>query len=189
LSVHPDPIDERWYETEDSRKEKTRILKLYQTQIEDIKLRDPRSPEEVFWRNIVQKVLKRLEELKEEMSDPDFRPALRTIWYDLVAAAELENNHNTNKGFIKCVTLARHRGIIPPNAFTDETRPDVDEGSNQTPAEYASDVARNVIEAHRFFGSPRWYGQPYHVIVICEKLAQLPMLRHILKDAILSVTT
>jgi hypothetical protein len=66
MSAHPDPIDQRWrYETEDSIKDKLRKLKLYQTRTDKIKLRKPGSSEEAEWRYIVDKVVKRLNELKE----------------------------------------------------------------------------------------------------------------------------
>lgn len=182
LSANVDPIDDRWYETQDSRTAKWRLWKLYDPDANN-KFRDPRSDEEAYWQNLIKRVLVRLRELKEEMSDPQFRPALRTIWYDLVAAGLIDNNQNRYAKLDERITEARHLGIIPPDAFSDETRPDLDEPSDMDPQEYASEVAHQLmVSAPNGYKPPRWTGQKYHVVFLCEKLAQADMVKHILQD-------
>jgi hypothetical protein len=80
------------------------------------------------------------------------------------------------------MTEARLKGILPPDAFADETRPDIVESPQLTPEQFAVNEVRSLMNAHYCYEPPIWYGQPYHVIVICEKLAQFPMLKRLLKD-------
>src|SRR5215216_1798782 len=126
MSANVDPIKERLYELEKSRRDKLRELEKYDPKA-DNQFRTPKSPEEEVWQNLVMKVLERLQELKEEMNDESFRPALRTIWYDLVSAALIDNNSFRLTKFNERIVDARDRAILLPNAFSDETRPDLDE--------------------------------------------------------------
>jgi hypothetical protein len=181
LSAHPDPIDQRWrYESEDSIKDKLRILRLYQDHSPDSKkFRKARSPQEQFWQDRVYDVIQRREELKKEMHDLNYNPPERTVWYDMVSADKIANEGNKYKGLVGQCTEARHKGILPPDAFTDETRPDIVTYPRLPPEEFASEWAYKFATAHKEYNPPIWYGQPYHVIIMCEKLAQFAMLQHL----------
>jgi len=182
LSANVDPIDDRWYETQDSRTAKWRLWTLYDPNANN-KFRAPRSDEEAYWQNLIMKVLVRLQELKEEMNDPQFRPALRTVWYDLVSAGLIDNNQNKYTKLDERITEARHLGMLSPDAFSDETRPDLDEPEDRDPQEYATDAVHQLMaSAPNGYKPPRWTGQKYHVVVLCEKLAQADMVKHILHD-------
>jgi hypothetical protein len=181
LSAYVDPVDKRWYETDASRREKIKLWNWYDPNTK-AEFRKPRTEEEAYWQDIIYRVIERWKELKQEMGDEDFRPAIRTIWYDLVSEHRIDNNENKNKKFDERITEARHLGIIRPDAFSDETRPDLDEPPDQAPEEYAMQQAQWIVYATQNYTKPRWRNQKYHVLVLLEKLAQSDMVKHILAD-------
>jgi len=181
MSSHVDNLNKRSrYEGEDGIKNKERIMRWYDPDIE-IKEKAAASYEERQWRRIIGLVQKRLEELKQEFADPNFRPPVRTIWYDIVPDPFIVNNQSTDM-YDKLdghLTDARHKGIIPPDAFVDETRPDVYQYSDYTPEQYAHSVSKYLAEAHEEYSPPIWHDQLYHVEVWIEKMAQFSMIEHI----------
>ncbi len=189
MSAHVDEIDFRdRYEGEKAIRDKRRIMKLYDPD-EKIKERESASYEETQWRRIVNTVKTRLEELKREMHDESFRPSLRTLWYDLVPDPFIANSQSKEMytKVVEHLVEARHKKILPPDAFIDETRPDVDEVLDENPEWFAYRQINAITRAHEYYEPPRWHDQVYHVEVWCEKMAQASMIEHILEDKQLSI--
>src|SRR5215217_3465278 len=104
MSRHvPDDVNRREYYND----EKKRELELWATRFErKRRKRTYKSKEELYWIDLVEKVKIRIDELKNEMGDSEFKPTLRQLWYNMVSDGVIENTSNKYTYFNRHLTAA-----------------------------------------------------------------------------------
>ena len=120
------------------------------------------------WQKIV------IPEVQERLKTYSYRPTVRGMFYNLVSDSVILNTQQAYKGLINAISIAVRNGIIPINAFADNTRQINDiRDSYQNPQNYTSDyinALKGVLTEHYFDNIPRWHKQPHYVEIMVERM-------------------
>ena len=122
---------------------------------------------------IINAILKELEAEGE-------KPSIRGVYYILVSRYkdEIPNTRSTYGSYDKATVKAREGGIIPEDAFTDDTRRIINiDDEFVTGEEHFHTLVDNLRDARQSYSIPRWYMQPKYVEFWVEKKAAIPMFK------------
>lgn len=97
------------------------------------------------------KRLNRLERVNEVLTDlRDYWPiTLRQVYYQLVAAGDIENNINSYKGLSTLLSEARLEGRAPWEALEDRSRDFLGSGGWRDKSHFARQDAKNFLRGYR----------------------------------------
>ena len=135
------------------------------------------------WKNdVIPKVLHKLQ------YEYTFAPTIRGMYYNLASDGVISNTTEHYKGLDRALVDARNAGLIPMDAFVDNTRKIVDINNDtywspQNLITYLVDGLKNL--RREYFSSdniPRWHKQTHYVEVWLEKDALKGTFQSILKD-------
>ncbi len=135
------------------------------------------------WRNdVIPKVLQKLQ------YEYTFAPTVRGMFYNLASDGVISNTTEHYKGLDRALVDARNAGLVPMDAFVDNTRKIVDINNDtywspQNIISYFVDRLKNLQK--EYFNTdniPRWYKQTHYLEVWLEKDAVKGTFQSILKD-------
>ena len=135
------------------------------------------------WKNdVIPKVLHKLQ------YEYTFAPTIRGMFYNLASDGVISNTTEHYKGLDRALVDARNAGLIPMDAFVDNTRKIVDINNDEywTPQDVLTyHLNRVKLLPKEYFtpaNIPRWYKQTHYVEVWLEKDAVKGTFQSILKD-------
>ena len=113
-----------------------------------------------------------------------YAPTIRAVYYKLYSMGALrENSMRMYKGLDRVLTDVRMEGrdpIITPDAFSDESRSDIDSIEIETPQLFAANWVKRFDILHEYYDPPIWYSQPKYIEVWIEKQAMYTTFESIL---------
>lgn len=135
------------------------------------------------WKNdVIPKVVYKLQ------NEYTFAPTIRGMFYNLASDGVISNTSEHYKGLDRALVDARNAGLIPMDAFVDNTRKIVDISNDvywtpQSVINYHKDRLKQLpAEYFTFANIPRWHKQIHYVEVWLEKDAVKGTFQSILKD-------
>lgn len=133
------------------------------------------------WNGLVlTEVRKQLEDVRRQ----GIEVTVRGMYYSLVAIGVLPNTQQIYKAFDAQTVKWRERGIIPIDAFEDDTRR-ISKGFDdeyKSPTDFVKRLTNYLRHAHKHYKIPRWYNQDNYVEIWLEKNAALRNIRSMVKD-------
>jgi hypothetical protein len=114
-----------------------------------------------------------------------FKPTIRGIFYRAGSEEIIPLMQSAYKGLVKALSVARKNGIIPMNAFTDNSRHIIDIYERYwEPIKFVNDLTDELRNLHRLYHDtiPRWHHQPHYAEIVVEKDAIVGTFQELLKD-------
>jgi hypothetical protein len=114
-----------------------------------------------------------------------FKPTIRGVFYRAGSEEIIPLTQPAYKGLVKALSVARKNGIIPMNAFTDNSRHIIDIHEQYwEPIHFVKDLVdelRNLPKIYHYT-IPRWHNQPHYVEIFVEKDAVVGTFQELLND-------
>jgi hypothetical protein len=120
--------------------------------------------------------LMRAKEMTEQLNELYGPITLRQLYYKLVSAVIIENNHRSYHNFIDHMTNARERGVIESHLFEDRSRREIFHyglSYKNNPAN--KHIKENIMQSLEFPEIDIWDNQPYYVELWIEKDALISL--------------
>jgi hypothetical protein len=116
---------------------------------------------------------------------------VRSVYYLLSAPEKgkpiIPATSNSYKSLSRAITAAKKKGTFPEDTFTDSTRITLANFLTLekyiTPKEHVRRLVNKLRYAHKNYRFPRWFKQPYYVVLWTEKNTMLRIFESIYQNA------
>jgi hypothetical protein len=141
--------------------------------------------ETLDWVNVIVPEAKRQRDAYFEREG--HKPTLRSLYYILFKRGVVPGTNYTYKKLSSSIVAAKKAGTFPEDAFTDATRVTAANfrtlDKYVTPEWFVDDHIDDLKNASTYYKIPRWFKQPYYVVMWIEKGTMLQIFETILQEA------